>query len=168
MNTAQLEYKLRQLFSGLLGTKAEMWSSSKAHAHARLTELAEFFSGERALTRVGKDEQLGGWFQQLAAQVEALDAGDATLAGRKMHHLIAALSEVEQFHQLEQSLQIKQFLEETRALLSRMVRVVNIRENVLVTLSVVSDMAYAWEVVDEYTTLMRHRIQHDPFFVLQP
>jgi hypothetical protein len=29
--------------------------------------------------------------------VEALHAGDATLAGRKMHHLIAALSEVEQF-----------------------------------------------------------------------
>ena len=38
----------------------------------------------------GKDEQLVGWFQQLAAQVEALHAGDATLAGRKMHHLIAA------------------------------------------------------------------------------
>ena len=100
--------------------------------------------------------------------MEALDAaGDATLVGRKMHHLIAALSEVEQFHQLEQSLQIKQFLGETRALLSRMVRVVNIREDVLVTLSVVSDMAYAWEVVDEYTTLMRRRIQHDPFCVLK-
>jgi hypothetical protein len=28
-----------------------------------------------------------------------------------------------------------------------MVRVVNIREDVLVTLSVVSDMAYAWEVL---------------------
>ena len=99
-------------------------------AHARLNELADFFSGERALTRVGKDEQLVGWFQQLAAQVEALHSADATLAGRKMHHLIAALSEVEQFHQLEQSLQIKQFLAETRALLSRMVRVVNIRDNV--------------------------------------
>jgi len=34
----------------------------------------------------GKDEQLVGWFQQLAAQVEALHAGDATLAGRKMCH----------------------------------------------------------------------------------
>ena len=34
-----------------------MWTASKAQAHARLTELAEFFSGERALTRVGKDEQ---------------------------------------------------------------------------------------------------------------
>jgi WASH complex subunit strumpellin len=55
MNTAQLEHKLRTLFSGLLEMKQQMWSSSKAQAHARLTELAEFFSGERALTRVGKD-----------------------------------------------------------------------------------------------------------------
>ena len=167
MSTAQLEYSLRSLFSGLLDAKEDMWQTSKKQAHERLSELAEFFSGEKALTRVARDEQLVGWFQQLASQVEGLDSNDATLAGRKMHHLIAALSEVEQFHQLEQSLQITQFLAETRALLSRMIRVVNIRDNVLVTLSVVSDMAYAWEVINNYTALMRQRIQRDPFCVLK-
>ena len=74
-----------------------------------------------------------------------------------MHHLIAALSEVEQFHQIDVALQLKQFLHETRELLARMVRVVNVRESVLVTLNVVSDMAYAWVAMGDYTPLMRAR-----------
>ena len=35
MNTAQLEYKLRQLFTGLLDSKEQMWSSSKAQVSTR-------------------------------------------------------------------------------------------------------------------------------------
>ena len=43
------------------GDVGEMWGRSHPNqAHARLNELAEFFSGERALTRVGKDEQRVG------------------------------------------------------------------------------------------------------------
>ena len=34
-----------------------------------------------------------------------------------------------------------------------MIRVVNVRELVLVTLSVVSDMSYAWETMGDYTEL---------------
>ena len=41
--------------------------------------------------------------------------------------VIAALSEVEQFHQIDVALQLKQFLHETRELLTRMIRVVNVR-----------------------------------------
>ncbi len=32
---------------------------------------------------------------------------------------------------------------------------------VLVTLDIVSDMAYAWEAINDYTELMRARIQRD-------
>ena len=144
-----------------------MWAECRAQADERLLELADFFSGTKALTRVGKDAQLQEWFGQLATQVRALDSADATSAGRKMHHMIGALSEVEQFHQIEAALQIKQFLQETRELLQRMIRVVNVRESTLVTLSVVSDMSYAWESIDDYTELMRSRIERDPFCVLK-
>ena len=95
----------------------------------------------------------------LVEQVKQLEPDDSTIAGRKMHHLIAALKEVEQFHQIEASLQIKQYLGEVRELLYRMIRVVNVRELVLVTLSVVSDMSYAWETMGDYTELMRQRVQ---------
>lgn len=48
-----------------------------------------------------------------------------------------------------------------------MMRVLNVREGVLVTLSIVSDMAFAWDVINDYTDLMRARIQRDPFCVLK-
>lgn len=60
-----------------------------------------------------------------------------------------------------------QFLGETRELLQNMIRVVNMRDTVLVTLSVVSDMAYAWLAISDYSPLMRMRIQRNPFSVLK-
>uniref|UniRef100_A0A7S0JBK7 Uncharacterized protein n=1 Tax=Calcidiscus leptoporus TaxID=127549 RepID=A0A7S0JBK7_9EUKA len=168
MNTAQLEYLLRKLFESLLDAKEDMWARSKAVAEERLTELADFFSGERALTRVEEaNKPLKEWFASLAAQVRSLHTSELTATGRKMHHLITALSEVEQFHQIESALQTKQFLADTRATLHRMMRVLNIRDGTRVTLSVVSDMSYAWEVINDYTELMRARIHKDPFCVMK-
>ena len=56
------------------------------------------------------------------AQVEKLDASEPVVAGRKIQQLVNALSEVEQFHQFDKSLQCKQYLAETREYLMDMVR----------------------------------------------
>ena len=85
-----------------------MWTEARTQVVERLTELSEAFTGTKALSRVGKDDQLQKWFSQLADQVASLDIDDSNACGRKMHHLIAALSEVEQFHQIESFLQMKQ------------------------------------------------------------
>lgn len=73
------------------------------------------------------------YFTKLGEQIAALDFTDSTSAGRKIVHLIQvgafigkfmnavklsqissqALEEVQEFHQLENSLQIRQFLKET-------------------------------------------------------
>ena len=37
----------------------------------------------------------------------------------------------------------------------------------MVTLSVISDMSYGWEVIGDYTNLMRNRVQRDSFSVLK-
>lgn len=48
-----------------------------------------------------------------------------------------------------------------------MIRVVNLKDTQLVTLTVVSDMAYAWLAILDYVPLMRSRIQRNPFSVLR-
>eukprot|EP01051_Picozoa_sp_SAG22_P015171 SAG22_NODE_1947_length_3277_cov_1.880743_7_plen_109_part_00 len=58
-------------------------------------------------------------FTNLAAKIEALDLADSTAAGRRMQQLINALEEVEQYHQIDSSLQIKQFIAEARATLKQ-------------------------------------------------
>ena len=125
-------------------------------------ELAAYFGGDRALTRVRKSESLKTWFADLEAQIRALNSDDSTLAGRKIQQLIAALEEVEQFEQIEASLQVLQFLRDTRGYLHQMVRVVNVKEDALVALGIVSDMSYAWRLVLDFVPLMQRRIQADP------
>ena len=167
MDTAQFEYQLRQIYTALMDKKEELWDKSKSQVVSMLQELSEAFKGDKILSRIGKDEQLQHWFSQLAEQVKLLDASDIVQSGRKLHHLIAALVEVEQFHQIEAALQLKQFLHETRELLTRMIRVVSVRESTLVTLDVVCDMSYAWLAISDYAPLMRNRIQRNPFSVLK-
>ncbi len=60
----------------------------------------EYFSGEKALTRVKRNETLMKWFQDIAIQISSLDYSDFVLAGRKIAQLIQALEQVEEFHQV--------------------------------------------------------------------
>ena len=57
--------------------------------------------------------------------------------------------QVQEFHQLETNLQVKQFLEDTRKVyLHQMIRVINIKEEVLITIQIVADLSYAWVIID--------------------
>jgi len=66
-------------------------------------------------------------FTQLSGEVEKLDYANATAAGRKITSLIQALQDVEEFHQIETNLQVKQFLADTRGYLTKMIRTANVR-----------------------------------------
>ena len=58
------------------------------------TKTSEYFTGEKALSRVKRDENMMNWFAGLATQVRSLDMeeGQATSTGRKIQGLIAGLS----------------------------------------------------------------------------
>ena len=106
--------------------------------HARV-RIARYFTGEKALTRVKKDERMQKWFASLAAEVDNMSDGSdqhSTVLGRKIQKTISALEEVEQFDQIDTDMQIKQFLEDTRELLRQMIRVVNVRAQDLTRMEV--------------------------------
>ena len=45
---------------------------------------------------------------------------------------------------------VKQFLADTRQYLQQMLRTINIREEVLITLQQIADLSYAWLLIDRY------------------
>ena len=98
--------------------------------------------------------------------MKALDAGDATTAGRKMQQMLTAMHDVEQFHQIEGHAHVRHFLGDARGLLRQMVRLVNVREQLLGTLAAVGDLSYAFDVISDYVPLMHALIKKDPFAVL--
>lgn len=64
-------------------------------------------------------------------------------------------------------MQVKQFLLDTRTFLHRMVRSGNIKEEVLITLQMIADLSYAWEIVESYTKYMQEGIKRDPGLVIK-
>ena len=113
------------------------------------------FSGDKPLTRVERNDNLQAWFGEMANQIDNLDYDDSTSAGRKIIQLIQAMEEVLEFHQLEQNLQVKQFLQDVQRYLKHMLRTINIKEETLVILKIVSDLSYAWIIIDTYTPFMQ-------------
>jgi WASH complex subunit strumpellin len=167
LNVAQFEYILKGMFQRLLDTKQARWDEFKKQACERVTELSEYFSGEKALTRVAKDEQLMAWFKDIADKISSLDYHDSTLAGRKIQQLSLALEEVESFHQIETNVHVKHFLGETRGFLMQMVRTVNCKEEILMVITLVSDISYARDIISDYIPMMQERIKRDPSSTLK-
>ena len=166
MHTAEFEHKLKELLNTLLNKREERWDSCKEDASGRMSELSEYFSGDKPLTRVEKSADLQDWFSKLSQKIAALDIEDSTASGRRMQQLISALEEVEQYHQIDSSMQIKEFLRETRASLTKMMRIVNVKQTVVETIDEVSDFSYAWDIINDFMHPMQDRIRLTPHTVL--
>eukprot|EP00727_Mastigamoeba_balamuthi_P013163 m51a1_g847 putative WASH complex (1158) ;mRNA; f:778413-782661 len=170
LNTAQYEFELKKITQSILDSKDARWDEYRKEAVGRMNELGEYFSGEKALTRVKANKHLEKWFHDIASQIGGLDYSDRTVAGRKMQQLKQALEEVEQFHDIEQNLQVRQFLVDTRKFLEQMIRIVNIAPGVLSMLDIVSDLSYAWDILrvpELYIPALQARIKAEPALVLK-
>ncbi|XP_077866142.1 WASH complex subunit 5-like [Saccoglossus kowalevskii] len=167
LNTGQFELQLKEMFRHMLDNKKDKWEAYKKEGSERMAELSEVYSGSKPLTRVEKNENLQAWFAEMAKQITSLNYDDSTSAGRKIVQLIQALEEVQEFHQLESNLQVRQFLAETRRFLHQMLRTINIKEEVLIQIQIVADVHYAWELIDSYTRYMQEGIKREPSLVIK-
>ncbi|XP_013376760.1 PREDICTED: WASH complex subunit strumpellin isoform X2 [Chinchilla lanigera] len=165
LDTAQFEFILKEMFKQMLSEKQAKWEHYKKESSERMTELADVFSGVKPLTRVEKNENLQAWFREISKQILSLNYDDSTAAGRKTVQLIQALEEVQEFHQLESHLQVCQFLADTRKFLHQMIRTINIKEEVLITMQIVGDLSFAWQLIDSFTSIMQESIRVNPSMV---
>ncbi|POM80534.1 Strumpellin, partial [Phytophthora palmivora] len=166
LKVSQLEWKLKQMFEALLASKEDRWQRCMKETSERMEELSEYFSGEKPLTRVERNEDLMKWFKDLAEKVNSLDYVDHIKAGRRIKRLIEALGHVEQFDQIDTNLQVKAYLEESREFLTEMVRTVRIRDEVMGIIENVSDLSYAWEIINDFMKILHQRVKNDPSSVI--
>ena len=80
---------------------------------------------------------------------------------------IIIVLQVQEFHQLEANLQVRQFLADTRMFLHQMIRTINIKEEFLIQLQLIADLSYAWKLIDTYTLFMQQGIKKDPSMVIK-
>lgn len=166
LNTAQLELCVRDMYKTLLAEKDDNWEQLKKESHSSLVELSEVFTGTKPLTRIVKNENLERWFLEIAKHVDSLEKNDMA-SSRKIVQLIQALEEVQEFHQLEANMQVVQFLTETRKFLHQMIRNMNIKEDILITMQIIGDLSYGWELIDSFTPYMQMGIKKEPTIVIK-
>ena len=158
---------MKSLYAELLEKKQEQWEECKNLASRCVTELAEYFSGSMVLARQVKDDNLHRWFTKMAGKIMGLDENSPTGAGRKIQQLISALEEVEQFHQMDTSAQTKEYLNESRQQLYKMLQVLNISSEMLTTVSAVSDASYMWHLFDAFNPVIHQLLYKQPQLVLK-
>eukprot|EP00850_Spirogloea_muscicola_P011249 SM000069S20686 [mRNA] locus=s69:228445:234772:+ [translate_table: standard] len=167
LSTAQLEEQVRRLYEELLQSKDTRWRSCQQSACSSMTELSAFFSGSEVGTqRLGTQAEGCQYsamvFLQIAHEVRFLDADHAKGTARKLQHLVEALEEVVHFHQIEASLQIKQYLAEVRGQLQEMLLILNVNVAKLARLSVVRSAGHLWGLVEEFIPDIQALIQSEP------
>eukprot|EP01062_Namystynia_karyoxenos_P056266 TRINITY_DN47237_c0_g1_i1.p1 TRINITY_DN47237_c0_g1~~TRINITY_DN47237_c0_g1_i1.p1 ORF type:complete len:1201 (+),score=529.48 TRINITY_DN47237_c0_g1_i1:83-3604(+) len=167
LNTSQLEYLLQEMFTQLLRDKSAKWDECKETAMGKMTKLSQYFGQEGVLAAETKEETLAAWFSDISEKIEELDYENSTQAGRKIQNLISALTDVEEYHQVDSNLQVRQFLMDTRALLKTMVRYVNIEDRVRTTISAIGDFSYGWELIGNYVPMMQNKIKKNPAQIMQ-
>lgn len=73
----------------------------------------------------------------------------------KYQELLSTFLHFAEFHGLESSAGVVQAIGEMVTALQSLVRVAGVNEDELVTLSLISDLSYAWVLVDDYTPIMQ-------------
>lgn len=134
LDTAELEFVMKKVTNALLESKASRWDTARQEAFERVSELSEFFSGSKVLSKDVKDDNLQKWFAHIAGEISKLRPERPVSTGRKIQQLVAALEEVEQFHKVDVSLQTKQYLLDTRLNLQKMVRTLHVTDQSLMSL----------------------------------
>ncbi|XP_053956653.1 WASH complex subunit homolog 5 [Anastrepha ludens] len=168
LDCSQLELVVKDILRNLISAKNERWSQFKREVLDRLNELREAFGGSRPLSKIENNPQLKLWFSEISNEVQKLNEKNANVSGRTLIQLIQALEEVEEFHNLQANMQVKQYLHETREFLHRMIQVINVKEDILINMQLISDLSYAWRLLDrDFTVIMQESIKKNPKSVIR-
>lgn len=167
LNISQLEFKVREIIKDVLTEKETQWNACRKEAHERLIELSEMFSATNSLMKIKKNDDLTKWFSDIGKEVIELAHDNANVSGRKIIQLIQALDRVQEYHNLNSSMHVKQHLIETDQFLQQMIQTINIKEENLINLQIIGDLSYAWINIDKYTEIMQESVKKQPSLVIK-
>ncbi|XP_058829034.1 WASH complex subunit 5 [Topomyia yanbarensis] len=169
LNTAQLEVRIREIFKTILDERVKRWDSFKKESCERIQDLVDAYSGVRPFGKMKKNDSLCKWFLNIQKEISMLSNEDKNLSisGRTIIQLIQALEEVQDFHDLNKNMQVKQNMLETRQFLHQMFHTISIREDDLINLQLIGDFSYAWRLIDSYAPMMQENIKKQPSLVIK-
>jgi WASH complex subunit strumpellin len=166
LSTSHFEYLLRNMFQKLIDHKEAMWSLDKESCMFRLKELSEYFAGMKNFGKQVKQIEFQEFFDKHMKNLEELVFTNSTSAGRKIILIKDSLENIKMYHYIEGNLQIKQYINEINQYLNHMLRIVNVKNKVLINIAQISDFSFAWIAIQDYLTVMQDFLKADSKAVL--
>jgi WASH complex subunit strumpellin len=166
LSTSHFEYLLKNMFQKLINNKESMWNDDKQNCMFRLKELSEYFAGNKNFGKQVKQDEFKEFFDKHYKNLEELEFANSTSAGRKIILIKESLDNIKMYYYVEGNLQIKQYINEIAQYLNHMLRIVNVKNKVLINIAQISDFSYAWIVIQEYSTVMQDFLKQDSTSVL--
>lgn len=166
-NTAQLEQTFRELYRQLLDSKFIRINKLKNETIELLDELESIFAGVQTLRGVEKNRNLEKVFNDILNELKLLqfstDESNQSHNRQDVVKLLRKINEVQEIYQMESNLQVKQLVLDTCRNLTLIMRNLSLNNDTLISLQIIGDLSYAWEIMDtSFTKQMQKAIRDDP------
>ena len=95
LKLSKFEHLLKELVTQIVKKKSKMWQKDKEQIVYDMTEVSEFFAGNRDWGGEYEDTYLSEWCGQIVAAVEDFEYKNTTKVGRKITKMVEALEDLQ-------------------------------------------------------------------------
>lgn len=159
--TAQYEQIIEMFVVALLKQKDDYWNQDKEAAEDNMNDLSNLFSGETKFKLIKPNKQYSEWFGNMGEKITNLDPEEQSASSKKIQQYIRALQEIEKYDQIDNNLQVRQYLADTRKHLRKMMKVLNLKTRLVSEIRQITDVSYCSLLLKEYVSHMQDVIQED-------
>jgi WASH complex subunit strumpellin len=159
--TSQYEKMMEIFIAELLKQKADYWNHYKEAAEDNMSDLSDLFSEKTAFKLIKANKQYSDWFSAMEDKISNLDSEQRTDSSGKILKFIKALEEIETFDQIDNNIQVRQYLNDTRKHLRKMLKVLNLKTRLIAEIRQITDVSYCSLLLKEYVVHMQEVIQQD-------
>ncbi|KAL0230343.1 hypothetical protein PCE1_003904 [Barthelona sp. PCE] len=166
LQLSDVEFQTNKIINNIIDNKESAWEELKSVAKKRLQQLAAFYSGQSSFAEISENKRIHDWFTSLITKVDELSLDESVVTSRLSTDIIMALERVEMFEEVQKSI-IQQLLEDLRAGLTSMLKLLNIGPDVVFKLSLITDFSHSWHLIRKFVPLMHQRIRQDAGVIMQ-
>ena len=167
LKLSKFEHLLKELLTQIVKKKSKMWLDDKEQSIHDMSEISEFFAGNRDWGGEYEDEDLSEWFGKIATAIEEFEYKNTTKVGRKIQKMIVALEDLQLQHSIiDTNALILDKVSSTMNRLHHMIRIMGIKKQVLEHMTTISEFSYAWMAMARYRPHLQNVIASDPKTVL--
>lgn len=154
--TAQYELVLYKHLKTLCEKRADYWDKDKEKARDNMSDISEYFSEKSSFKNRKANSDYSEYFASMQKKIEDLTPEDGSgNVSRKIQKYIGALEDIEKYDQIENNLQVREHITDSRKKLKNMLKVLNLKKRLLSDFRRITDCSYSFLILKDYISNMQ-------------